>query len=233
MIPSYNAAATLGRAIASASAFDEVIVWIDGSSDYDLGYAALYPDATFYSSRNYGVQATRHKLLISTDADVIAYLDADDTRIDGQLSPQLSMLIESGSDFVYAPVRRNQRSLKLDPDPIKTILGQSLQTNGFLIQRRSLDRMLHQLGYTWRLDATLRHEYWFMFDMLRAGLRGVYYPNAVANYEPGLFSSLITTSDRLSEYIRFTAAVAHWLGDRWSDYQAIAAQVESSLRFRC
>jgi len=84
VIPAYNAAATIARALSSVLAQDsqrevEVIVVDDGSTD-DTAEAVReqYPDVTLIQQENRGVGAARNRGLRVAHGDYIAFLDADD-----------------------------------------------------------------------------------------------------------------------------------------------------------
>ncbi|MFL0682749.1 MAG: glycosyltransferase family 2 protein [Algoriphagus aquaeductus] len=82
IIPSYNRAATLGRAIESVlhqsfPAF-EVIVVDDGSTDQTRQLLESYPQVTYYYKENQGVSAARNKGAELSEGDWLIFLDSDD-----------------------------------------------------------------------------------------------------------------------------------------------------------
>ena len=83
IIPTYNAAATLGRAVESVLAQDcpaqEVIVVDDGSSDETAATVAAFGDRVRYLFQpNAGVSAARNAGVAVATGDWLAFLDADD-----------------------------------------------------------------------------------------------------------------------------------------------------------
>lgn len=82
IIPSYNRAATLGRAIESIlqqsyPAF-EIIVVDDGSTDQTRQLLESYPQVTYYYQENQGVSAARNKGAEMATGDWLIFLDSDD-----------------------------------------------------------------------------------------------------------------------------------------------------------
>lgn len=83
IIPVYNAAATLARALdsvlAQTYAAHEIIVVDDGSTDATLAVAAGYGDIIRYlRQHNAGVSAARNNGAQAASGDWLAFLDADD-----------------------------------------------------------------------------------------------------------------------------------------------------------
>tara|TARA_B110000858_G_scaffold198514_1_gene266003 strand:+ start:17893 stop:18756 length:864 start_codon:yes stop_codon:yes gene_type:complete len=97
IIPSYNRAATLGRALESVYAqsrqADEVCVVDDGSID---GTEELvkeqYPDTIYIKIENSGVSSARNAGVEATTSKYLAFLDSDDEWLPEKLETQLSAL---------------------------------------------------------------------------------------------------------------------------------------------
>ncbi len=91
VIPTYNRAALLARAIDSVLAQrrppDEIIVVDDGSSDNTEEVVGAYGDALILvQKRNGGVSSARNAGVKESRADFIAFLDSDDLWYDEHLS---------------------------------------------------------------------------------------------------------------------------------------------------
>ena len=103
IIPTYNRAATLGRALDSVYAqtrpAEEVCVVDDGSVD---GTEELvrdqYPDATYIKQENSGVSSARNTGVEATTSTYLSFLDSDDEWLPKKLETQLSAL-QAEPDF--------------------------------------------------------------------------------------------------------------------------------------
>jgi hypothetical protein len=82
IIPAYNAAPFLKRAIASVLAQTtppaEIVVVDDGSTDDTAKIAAAFPQVTLVSQENKGLSAARNAGVNAAKSDYVAFLDADD-----------------------------------------------------------------------------------------------------------------------------------------------------------
>jgi glycosyltransferase involved in cell wall biosynthesis len=99
VIPSYNAARTITRAIRSALDQDyknlEVIVADDGSTDATAEIAGIFRDPRIVlvpSLKNHGAAATRNRALRRATGAYVAFLDADDAWLPGKISLQVGMM---------------------------------------------------------------------------------------------------------------------------------------------
>lgn len=107
IIPAYNSAPTLQRAIDSALAQEgcrlEIIVIDDGSTDETPALLATYGKALrVFRQENAGVSAARNAGIESATGTFIAFLDADDEWLPGKLAKQLCVLQrEPDVDVVY------------------------------------------------------------------------------------------------------------------------------------
>lgn len=95
IIPAYNAARFIGKAIDSALAQgveQQVIVIDDGSTDNTAKLVAEYGDRVeLIRQRNAGVSAARNRGISHVKGDFVAFLDADDEWLPGKLQAQLSL----------------------------------------------------------------------------------------------------------------------------------------------
>ena len=102
IIPAFNAAATLNRAIQSALIQKfvlEILIIDDCSTDKTVAVAGkmvnLYPNKVkiFRHVRNKGVSATRNTGIINAIGEFIAFLDADDVWLEGKIQKQLNEIV--------------------------------------------------------------------------------------------------------------------------------------------
>jgi len=106
VIPSYNRAATLPRAIDSVlqqqRPVDEIIVVDDGSSDGTAEMlAGSYPMVTLIQQPNRGVSAARNQGIRHTRGEWIALLDSDDAWLPNRLTLQLEYVQQQGLRFCH------------------------------------------------------------------------------------------------------------------------------------
>ena len=108
IIPAYNAAEFIGETLDSvfAQTFTryEVIVINDGSPDTEALEQVLkrYPSNLHYiKQENQGAAAARNTGLRASQAEFVAFLDADDTWLPEFLEKQMDFLERSNADFVY------------------------------------------------------------------------------------------------------------------------------------
>jgi glycosyltransferase involved in cell wall biosynthesis len=90
VIPSYNRAHTLQRALLSVlgqtSAADEIIVVDDGSTDHSAMLIQQYPTVKLIQQPNKGVSAARNTGIRAATSEWIALLDSDDEWLTDKLS---------------------------------------------------------------------------------------------------------------------------------------------------
>ena len=109
IIPTYNRADTLGRAVDStlAQTIDdiEVLVVDDGGSDgtQELVEAIADPRVRYLAhDTNRGVSAARNTGLTAARGEYVAFLDSDDEWVPRKLDRQLSALVDRGEGWVGA-----------------------------------------------------------------------------------------------------------------------------------
>jgi len=100
VIPAYNCAETIRRAIDSALDQDypnkEIIVVDDGSTDNTRDIVAAYPiPVRCIHQNNTGPDLARNRGIYSTSAEFIAFLDADDEWLPGRLSKSIQPMIDN------------------------------------------------------------------------------------------------------------------------------------------
>lgn len=110
IIPVHNCEAYIGEAIESVlrQSFRnfEIIVVDDGSSDRSADIAASYPDVRLVRRAHEGVSAARNCGIMEAEADLIAFLDADDLFCDEKLKLQTDyMAAHPECDVVFSDYR--------------------------------------------------------------------------------------------------------------------------------
>jgi glycosyltransferase involved in cell wall biosynthesis len=192
IIPVFNRASTVGRAIDSVLAQDiysgstvGVIVVDDGSSD-DIGGALrpFGPRVTLLRHpRNSGAAAARNTGIAAADGEYVAFLDSDDVWLPGKLSVQIEFMRDrrlAASSTAYALVRLNQADI-VSPRYPTGVLGLSdlvwgcfVSPGSTLMCARSvfdeiglLDTSLQRLeDWDWLLRYTQKHALGFLAEPL-------------------------------------------------------------------
>lgn len=100
IVPTYNRASTLSRALDSVYAqtrrADEVCVVDDGSvDDTEELIRSRYPEAIYIRQENAGVSAARNRGVEATVSNYVAFLDSDDEWLPSKIEKQLSALNEN------------------------------------------------------------------------------------------------------------------------------------------
>jgi len=104
VIPAYNRASTLARAIDSVLAqsykASEIIVIDDGSSDSTSEVAKMYEDVLLLRQNNMGVSTARNNGVMMASHEWVAFLDSDDTWHPKKLAFQVAHHKKNPDSFV-------------------------------------------------------------------------------------------------------------------------------------
>jgi glycosyltransferase involved in cell wall biosynthesis len=169
VMPAYNAAAVIRRALDSALAqrlpAHEILVVDDGSSDDTPAIVTSYaPYVTLLRQRNSGPSAARNKAMAAATGDWIAFLDSDDAWHPEKLERQVRLvkrdtrIVSTATIFVYADGRR-----RLRPAPATDALWPGLRyanglvTSSILVRR---DAAIDAGGFDARLRGCEDWDLW-------------------------------------------------------------------------
>lgn len=138
IIPSYNRAALLRRAINSvlreATPSDEILVIDDGSSDETPAVVTRYGSVRYIRQAHAGAGAARNRGIAESRNPLVAFLDSDDEWLPGKLTLQRRLMDACPElDFCFSDFRVLDQAGKLhphylqqwhqDPRPWEHILG--------------------------------------------------------------------------------------------------------------
>lgn len=164
IIPAYNAARFLPRALASVAAQSypadriETIVIDDGSTDDTLALARTFeghaPGFQVFSQPNQGVAAARNLAIVVSSGELIAFLDADDRWLPDKIADQVQAfqadptvgLVHCGFVFVdengtALPDWPRQSRLDQGDILLEFLCDFFLITSGVMVPRTVLDRV--------------------------------------------------------------------------------------------
>ena len=212
VMPAFNAATTIGAAVASAlwqtSADLELVVVDDGSTDETAAIAAAHGDRVrVVSQPNAGVAAARNRGIAEARGDLIAFCDADDILFAQHLAALLEVHDRTG-DLVTANAwwlfpngidRRRTRHKGRFPgrdEQRMSILQQNFVSTMTLFPRALVD----EIG---PFDESLRRaEDWdFWMRAVFAGHRVAHQPRPLALYRWGA-TSLSAGTDAMDAAVR-------------------------------
>jgi glycosyltransferase involved in cell wall biosynthesis len=170
IIPTYNRADMIGLTIDSINrqtyASIEIVVVDDGSTDHTGEVIQSLSEKSerhivYYKKLNGGCASARNRGLELANGELIAFLDSDDTWEPDALESMVTVLQESGADFVYSPaVEVFENGAEAVNRPVAAERPQALAVehfqstnvrNGAVIYRRSV---FDKIG---GLDESLKH----------------------------------------------------------------------------
>jgi len=141
IIPAYNAAGVIGRAIESALRQtvrpQEIIVVDDGSTDDTAAVAAKYPLVTVASQPNKGPAAARNAAVRLARGEWLGLLDADDSWADKKLEHQLPHTENPKVGLIHA--RSGLSSDQFHPTVETLLQGNFIGTSSVLLRRAAFD----------------------------------------------------------------------------------------------
>lgn len=190
IIPTFNMASTLKRAIDSAlPQCHEVIVIDDASTDNTLDVLALYefqPKVKVHrNARNRGVCFSRNFAIEQADGDWFVPLDADDALADNVL-PVLRVNVNSLT-FAYGDWLESESGSEHPVPkralPIDWIDRKNVAKATFLFSRSMWQTVG---GYDADFEETGGEDWSFMAALVEAGYSGVHVELPVYHYEPSL-----------------------------------------------
>ncbi len=220
LIPAYNAAETLPRALASLQAQShadwELVVVEDGSRDDTESivsrFASIATRPVRYENHgvNQGVSAARSRLLALARGEAIAFLDADDYWSPHHLE-SAAKLIASGADLVASPVRtfdlatnvtlgNDAPPAALVSDPVATLFNESvIITSSSVVLTRELATRVGDFDRRFSIGED--RDFW-----LRAALLGARFAigtEATCHYAKHAGSTMARTLNVAAQNVQF------------------------------
>ena len=133
VIPSYNRAHTIGRALESVmeQSFKdlEIIVVDDASTDNTQNVVKKFPKVRYIRHKsNMGVSAARNTGITASKGRFIAFLDSDDFWREDKLERQLETMLNNGTKWSYT------RIVFVDEN-LKKIREQKAEASGFVLTK--------------------------------------------------------------------------------------------------
>jgi glycosyltransferase involved in cell wall biosynthesis len=217
VIPAYNRARQIGRAIDSALNQTyrpiEVIVIDDGSRDNTAEIVSGYPEVRYYHQENRGASGARNRGVELARGEYIAFLDSDDFWVKNKLELQMRLMLRLRAPVLGARKKYVTEAAFVNPDKqAKT------ERYHFLTFKRQLKR-------TWIVPSTVvvRKDYFQRFsgfdsrlkiaedwDLWLRMARDAPIPrmNAVLTYNFATVGSL--SENRLEKYISDLEVIRKW-----------------------
>lgn len=206
VVPCYNCAPTIGRALSAALAQTARIAIVcvdDGSTDETprvlADLSAGHSNLTVIRQPNTGAPAARNRGLAEASDPYVQFLDADDEIGPDKVARQVALLETTGADFVAGSYRRlfvdgrATERIAQEEDPWRALAWTRLGiTSANLFRTEAVDAVG---GWTEGLKS--HQEYDLMFRMLRNGARVVFdpVPDTVVYQQPTSISTAHTSND--------------------------------------
>lgn len=211
VIPAYNSAATVGRAIDSArqqtAPADEIIVVDDGSSDNTAEIAAA-AGATVLRQANGGPAAARNAGIGSTTAPWIALLDADDVARPNRLALQRAAMNDARVAAIHGPADGDQRAFDDPPTTLdfETLWRRNRICTSTVLLRRSAWEAVGKFDEARELIGVEDYNLWLR--IARAGWQFRWIPQVLTDYQPTPASLSLQSKRFAAAELANAAAVA-------------------------
>jgi|GEM_PF-3307293 len=154
VIPAFNAARTIGRALSSVFAQDRtpecVVVVDDGSQDNTCAVVAQrFPSVRLVSQENGGPSRARNAGAALLDTDWIAFLDADDVWFHDKIATQLALAAQEprvalvAAGWTRSLTRREIAAHRVparDLPQLALLFGYFLGPSGVMVRREAFER---------------------------------------------------------------------------------------------
>ena len=177
IIPSYNRAATLGRAIKSIINQNfptkEIIVVDDGSTDHTQMEIKSFPQVTYFYQENRGVSAARNQGAKIAIGDWLIFLDSDDELLPNALENYSNALADNPLSSILLGgyiLNKNGKETLLIPEKGKFI---GYLSGSFAIKKELFDRLK---GYDTYLKFAENTELFFRIEQSNAFIGEVHFP---------------------------------------------------------
>ncbi len=150
IIPCWNQGQLLQAALASIAAQTlrptQVVVVDDGSTDQTVDVAYAHPGVTLIRQQRSGAAAARNAGLHQVDADLVAFLDADDLWPATSLQARVDALVDAGADGCFGVVEEfldhSVGAQTLRPNTAARLAGSVLVTRDSLTRVGAFDTSL-------------------------------------------------------------------------------------------
>ena len=199
VIPAFNAAGTITRAIESVRAQThapaEIIVVDDGSTDMTAAVVAGLPDVTLIRQANAGPGTARNRGVQASRTDWLAFLDADDTWLPHKMERQSLLAADDRVGMIHCrgPESRHPAPPLVTFDDLWKVNCVAL--SAAVVRRATFDSLG---GFHDRAVLPLAEDYNLWLRLAAAGWRIVTWPETQIRYTP-VQNSLTSNEARLAE----------------------------------